>query len=67
MKGPRKLTIRKRRSPECKATVALEAIRERRTVNELAGEMAICPVPRFSPDSYGLRLRVAEEQIDGIV
>jgi len=37
-------TIRKKHSPEFKATVALEAIKERRTVNELAGEMSIHPV-----------------------
>lgn len=36
--------IRKRHSPEFKAKVALEAIKERRTVNDLAGEMAIHPV-----------------------
>jgi transposase-like protein len=37
-------SIRKRHSPEFKAKVALEAIKERRTVNEIAGEMAIHPV-----------------------
>ena len=44
MKGPKMTPIRKRHSPEFKATVALEAIKERRTVNELAGEMSIHPV-----------------------
>lgn len=37
-------TIRNRRSPEFKAKVALEALRERRTVNEIASEMEIHPV-----------------------
>ena len=37
-------SIRKRHSPDFKAKVAVEAIKERRTVNEIAGEMAIHPV-----------------------
>ncbi|MBT9587398.1 transposase [bacterium] len=37
-------TIRNRRSPEFKAKVALEALKERRTVNEIASEMEVHPV-----------------------
>jgi transposase-like protein len=37
-------TMRNRRSPEFKAKVALEALKERRSINEIAGEMEVHPV-----------------------
>ena len=37
-------TIRKRHTPEFKAKIALEALRERRTINEIAGEAEVHPV-----------------------
>jgi len=35
---------RKRHSPEFKARAALEALKERRTINDIAGELEVHPV-----------------------